>query len=263
MKLTGTAAVLSTALIMACTSAPVTTVVVPASAPSINPTQSTPSVPVVTAPVRPIPRSGTWAFSYAPGTYTYTITTDATIAPVGDTTQQRQVPELSQKATITISATGDVAVTDPVAVTSGVCDPNATLTTRAQGFISKLSNHLTAGDSWRDSTTTTGCRGMIPAESTIISNYVAIGDTTFANTLALQIHRTDSLTAIGEGAEGQHRILVTAKGTGLTDLFFNVATGRFIGSRGQQTSLVNVTTSGRLTQFIQRVTELVAIVGLQ
>jgi len=47
------------------------------------------------------------------------------------------------------------------------------------------------------------------------------------------------------------------------DLFLDTAAGRLLGSRGLQTSLVNVTTSGKLTQFIQHVTETASIAGFR
>ncbi len=248
------------AFIVACASASPGIAPGPVSAPGGSAAQPTLPPPLV-SPVsaKSVPRSGSWNFAYAPGTFSYAFTTNATIAPISDTTQRRVVPELSQTAIITISGTGDVQVVQPVIVTSASCDSNATLATRAQAFIPKLPNHITAGDRWRDSTTTSGCRGMIPAESTVISNYIAIGDTTLANTVVLQIHRTDLLTASGEGTEGQHRILVTAKGTGAADLFLDVASGRFVHAINTQTSLVNVNASGRLTQFVQHVTESISI----
>lgn len=264
MKPNGTIGALTMGCIMACASTPPATTPVPVTAPSGGSTQPAGSVPLITPePLKSTPRSGAWAFTYAPGTYAYTITTDATMAPISDSTQKRQAPELSQTATITISASGDVQVTEPLSVISGSCDANAALTVRAQQLITKLPNHLSAGDRWRDSTTTTGCRGIIPAESTVISNYSAVGDTIFANVSALQIQRIDSISASGEGVEGQHRILITAKGVAAVNLFFNVNTGRFVGSHGLQTSLVNITTSGRLTQFIQHVSESAVLVELQ
>jgi hypothetical protein len=249
----------SVALAIACASVPPAPVPEPASAPASSPAQpaSTPSAP---SPAKPKPaRGGAWAFAYAPGTYTYTLTTEAVIAPLSDSSQKRQLPGLNQKATITIGAGGDVQVVEPGAVTTTACDASAALTTRAQQLIPSIPAHLATGDHWRDSTTTNGCRGMIPAESAVISNYTVVGETTFANMPAVQIHRLDSLSARGEGSEGQHRISVTASGTGNTDLFLDVATGRLIGSSGLQSSLVNVTTSGRLAQFIQHVTEVITL----
>jgi hypothetical protein len=100
---------------------------------------------------------------------------------------------------------------------------------------------------------------MIPAQSTIISNYFVVGDTTINNAMILQIQRTDSLSANGEGADGQHRILVTAAGTGSGTLYLDVATGRLVGLFEVQSTRVNVTTSGRMTQFVQHTTETVSI----
>jgi len=264
MKLIGMASILSTAFLAACVSAPPATEPTPANKPAANPAQPT-LTPVPTAPTPPtrVSRGGPWVFAYAPGTYTYAIVTDAVIAPVVDTVQKRQIPELSQRATITLSSSGDLQVLDPAPGTMMLCDSSSALATRAQQLIPKLPNQLAVGNQWRDSTTTTGCRGTIPAESTVISNYVVVGDTTFANTAALQIHRTDSLSATGEGVEGQHRIIVTATGTGVMDLFLDAEAGRLLGSRGLQTSLLNVTTSGKLTQFIQHVTETATIAGFR
>ena len=84
-----------------------------------------------------------------------------------------------------------------------------------------------------------------------------------ANTHAVQIHRADSVSANGEGADGQHRIIIAAKGTGDTDLYFDVTSGRLIESRGVQNSVVSVTTSGTTTQFTQRVTENVGLTGVR
>jgi len=264
MRLKGTVGLLGAGLIMACAPVPPATAPEPVNEPGASTAQPTPAAPTAAASSAvPVPRSGSWTFAYAPGTYTYTVTTNAVVEPVTDTTQKRQIPVSNQTATIAISAVGDVEVVNPVAVTSASCDSNAAIMTRAQQLIPKLPGHLVAGDRWRDSTTTSGCRGMIPAESKVISDYVVIGDTSFANAPAVQIHRTDLLSVNGQGSEGQHRILVTATGTGVADLFFNVAAGQFVGSRSLQTTLVNVTTSGRSTRFIQHVTESVAAAGLR
>jgi hypothetical protein len=102
---------------------------------------------------------------------------------------------------------------------------------------------------------------MIPATTQAISNYVVGNDTLFANTYAIHITRIDTLSASGEGAEGQHRISMGATGTAVADLYVNPSTGQFLGSHSLQTALISITTSGRLTQFLQHVAEFIALKG--
>lgn len=256
MKLNGMTSIFGAVILSACASVPPAPEPVPVNRPGAESPQpiSPPKAPV---PAARISHGGPWSFTYAPGTYAFTITTNATVAPLADTTQKRRFPESDQKVTVTLSGTGDLQVVDPAPSTTTLCDSSSALITRAQQLIPKLPAQLAVGDHWRDSTATTGCRGMIPAESSTISNYVVLGDTVLPNMTALKIHRTDSLSATGEGADGQHRIFVTAVGTGAMDFFLDTGAGRFIQSRGSQTSIVNVTTSGKLTQFVQSVTEMV------
>jgi hypothetical protein len=181
---------------------------------------------------------------------------------VVDSLQTRTVPEERQRAVITIPDSGGVQVVDPAPVTSATCDASAALSTRAQELIPTLPQQLTIGQTWRDSTANMGCRGMIPGEATVISHYQVAGDTVIDNMTALRIVRADSITAQGEGADGQHRIIMTAIGTGAGELYFDVATGRLIKLQTTQNSLVNITTSGRLAQFLQNVTATISIAGM-
>lgn len=259
MKLTRTLTLSSGAFLVACAATPPVAAPTPTANPGIKPSTpaqpAQPSVPVSA----PVPRPGTRTFAYAPGTFAYTLTTDATVAPIVDTTQKRPIPELNQQVSLTITEAGDVQVISPVAGSSSACDQNAAFITLAHEVIPKLPDHLATGDHWRDSTLTSGCRGMIPATTQTISNYVVGSDTTFANTNAVRIGRTDSLSANGEGAEGQHRIIIAATGTSTTDFYVNPVTGQLLGSNGLQTALISVTTSGKLTQFLQHVRESVVL----
>lgn len=246
---------------MACAAASPVVSPTPVNAPASKPTQPTP--PPLPVPLAPVPAklTGSWNFRYAPGAYTYTIQTNGTIAPVSDTSQRQPLPEAHQTATITISGAGEVQVTNPPPATSPGCDPNTALILRAQELLPKIPNALIAGTTWRDSTTTTGCRGMIPAASTVISNYSVTGDTSINNTRVLQIERADSISATGEGSSGQHRIMVTASGTGLSHAFLDPITGRLLMLNGTQSTFVNVTTSGRVGRFLQNVTESITLDG--
>ena len=238
----------------------------PASEPASKPGNlpAPPLKPSSTSPAEMSPNAakgaGTWTFSYAPGTYTYNFTTTGTVAPATDTSRTQSVPTLNQNATIAVSPTGDVQVLDPVTAQSSACDPNTALITLAQQLIPRIPNQLVAGSTWRDSTTTSGCRGLISITSNVVSNYTVVGKTTTNNATVLQINRTDSLSANGEGADGQHRVSATAAGVGIGTIYLDPITGRLAGLKEVQNALISVTTSGRLTQFVQRATEIVSIV---
>lgn len=248
-------------IMMACASASPVVSPSPVNVPATKPTQPAPPLPTALPTPPPAKLSGSWNFTYAPGTYTYTMQTDGTIAPVSDTTRKQSLPQSHQTATIAISGSGDIQVMDPAPAASPACDPIAALILRAQQLLPRIPNALIAGARWRDSTTTTGCRGLIPAASTVISNYTVTGDTTINSTRVLQIQRADSISATGEGSSGQHRILVTATGTGLSHAFLDPITGRLVMLIGTQSTLVNVTTSGRLERFLQNVTESISLAG--
>jgi hypothetical protein len=162
-------------------------------------------------------------------------------------------------ATIGVTSAGTVEILNPVPAPPTACDPNATLITLAQQLIPRIPNQLTTGYTWRDSTTTSGCRGLIPITSTTVSNYVVVGDTVVNNAAVVQLTRTDSLSANGEGADGQHRVLITATGIGTGSIYLDPATGRLVALKETQRTLVSVTTSGRLSQFAQHTTETVSI----
>ncbi|HEV2641096.1 MAG TPA: hypothetical protein VGT98_00240 [Candidatus Elarobacter sp.] len=219
------------------------------------------SAPVVPPPATPAVRTGSWQFAFAPGGYSYSVVTDARITPVTDRAQGLVPPELVQHATISISPSGAVQVTDPTTATTSTapCDPTATLISRMQSLVPRLPARLVAGDTWTDSTTTTGCAGAFLATSHVMRRYTVIGDTTFAGIPAIQIHRADDITASSEGSNGQHRVLIAATGTGGGELFFDPAGGRFLGTIGTQHTTVDVTTSGRTTRFVQEITERVTI----
>jgi hypothetical protein len=223
--------------------------------PAPQPAASVPaSTPTPTTPVQ-VRGGGPWRFTPAAGTYTYTLVTEAQIAPATDTTQLRSVPVMTQQVIVNVTPAGDVQLVDPPAPTSGACDAAAVLATRAQALVPRIPAALTVGATWNDSTTADGCRGPIPSTTRTLRTYTVIGDTTYAGVPALQIHRADVIDAHGQGAEGQHDVTLSATGTGTVELFFDTTSGRFLGSDGTQTTAVDVGASGRTTRFIQHVHE--------
>lgn len=230
-------------------------------APVPQPTSPTPRPP---APPPNLPAQvsrggGPWQFAPAGGTYSYVLTTDARIDRVGDSTvsaTSRTLPTTTQRVTLAIFTTGDVQLVDPPAPASDApCDAAAALATRARDLIPRVPATLAAGATWTDSTTIDGCRGTIPATTHTVSHYTVLGDTTIDGVAALQIHRVDSISANGAGAQGQHRITLTATGTASAELYLDPASGHFLGVDETQETAVDVSTSGRTERFLQHVHE--------
>jgi len=227
----------------------------PAPQPS-TPAPAQPSAPQPTAAAQPVRGGGPWQYAPAGGTYSYVISTDATINHVDSAAPPRTLPTTTQRVTLAIFSTGDVQLVDPPAPMSGApCDAAAALATRALELVPRLPATFTAGATWSDSTTSQGCRGTIPTTTHTQSRYTVIGDTSIGGVAALQIHRADSITANGEGVQGQHHITLAATGSAATDLFLDTATGRFLGADEIQETNVSVTASGRTERFLQHVHE--------
>ena len=228
-------------------------------APAPQPATPAPSRAPVTVPSAPQTArgGGPWQFAPAAGTYSYVVVTDGQIQRTDSAgTPPRALPATTQRITLGIFSTGDVQLVDPPAPASGApCDAAAALATRARELIPRLPATLTAGATWTDSSTVDGCSGTIPTTTRTESRYTVVGDTTIGGITALQIHRADTLSAKGDGTQGQHRIALSATGTASTEIFVDPATGHFVGIDETQQTTVDITTSGRTQRFLQNVHE--------
>jgi hypothetical protein len=187
------------------------------------------------------------------------IVTTAQITSQSDTTTKHNLPTTTERTTITVMKHGDVQVIDPPPPTSVICDTIAALVTRAQQLIPKIPDRLVADSTWSDSSVETGCRGSIPATVTATHTYTVLGDTLYDSTPALHVKRTDTITAQGEGSEGQHHVSLVAKGTGITNFYVDPVSGRLLGSLNDQVTKLDITTSGQVGHFVQSVTERVTL----
>lgn len=220
-------------------------------------------VPSTRLPGRPSDTgTGPWTFSYTPGRYSYVIATSATVALEPDTGAKRTVPTLTQRVTVEVSGdSGAVRIVDPVAPGAPDCSsPGAALAARVAMLFPRVPPHVTRGLTWMDSLSVSGCRGPVPATTSVVRSYTALGEAPFAGMTTLHVRRSDSVAGKGEGSEGQHRVFVSASGAGTTDLYLEPTSGRFIGATGDQRMSLEVTTSGRTTRFVQRVADTVALV---
>jgi hypothetical protein len=184
------------------------------------------------------------------------IVTDGQLQRTDSASAPRTLPSTTQRITLGIFSTGDIQLVDPPAPASGApCDAAAALATRARELFPRVPATLTAGATWTDSSTVDGCRGAIPTTTHTQSRYTVIGDTTVGGITVLQLHRADTISAKGDGTQGQHRITLSANGSASAELLLDPATGRFLSVDETQEMAVDVGTSGRNQRFLQHVHE--------
>lgn len=208
-----------------------------------------------------------WHLNYAEGELVYDFKTDAQVAMMDSSSEGeedadfRSVPSSFNRATLGVS-NGEVVVLDPVEPESRNCDEVRSLIIRAKNalpLLRSIPEEVTVGSQWSDSVTSTGCRGNIPMKSTVIRSYEVVGDSANDTSVLLIIKRTEVIEASGEGSEDQHRIFIDAKGGSVGTLYFDVNAGVFTQIITTQTTRVKITASGRTSNFLQKVSEVVAL----
>jgi hypothetical protein len=227
-----------------------------------EPAKKTPTIPTVANEQSPT-HSGPWKFSYTPGTYTYTITTAAQVTLLSDTSNKRTLQTMSKNVVVNITQNGEIVVNSLSALdSSNSCDTAAASAIMKHQLVPKLPELLVANSTLHDSANVTACISLIPSRATIKERYTVFGDTTYEGIVVLRVQRLDSTVVDGEGKIGQHRLLLTAVGTGITELYFDLTAGRLLGSTGTQVTKLDITTSGQTNHFTQYVTQHTAFLSI-
>lgn len=201
--------------------------------------------------IRPTDR-GPWTFSYRTDTLRYQITRSASIDGQSDSIAHREISTNNTHEIVSLVVAGDTirynAVVDsfstasqgsagpvqpvslPIVISGTVdslglnidstateeqCNPvRSSLESDIRNLLISRPVQLSPGSSWRDSSVTATCLGSVPAKAIIIRRFLVTGITTYANEPAVEIERTDSISAQGQGRQNQHQLNIEISGTG-------------------------------------------------
>jgi hypothetical protein len=114
-----------------------------------------------------------------------------------------------------------------------------------------LGTTLTPGSTWTDSTTITFCREAIPIILAIKSTYIIHRQVTKNGTNTIHITKTDTMNASGAGSSGFHHTVVTASGSGKTDIYFDFTRGHTLEATTSQKLQWSITASNQTRVLIQ------------
>jgi hypothetical protein len=81
--------------------------------------------------------------------------------------------------------------------------------------------------------------------------YRVLGENIYEGTRAVVVQRSDTIQAEGEGAQQQHRLRLTANGTGSSVYYLDAATGRIVHLSIGQDLALSITASGKTSHFQQ------------
>lgn len=246
--------------------------------------------PVTAIPVPAATAPSSWTFNLAPGAMAYRISRSGVVENRSDSAIRREISANSSHETITLEQTGDTigftATVDSFSTTSqGIttppqqtttlpfqlsghfagdtiqissaalsdqCFPVATaLITDIHNLLPRFPQSLSTTSRWNDSTNSVGCQGSIPIRSQVSHSFSVVGETSYENSHVLVIQRADTIHAEGEGAQQQHRVLVTATGTGNAMYYLDPGTGHVVHLTVSQDVDLTVTASGRVNHFRQ------------
>jgi hypothetical protein len=112
---------------------------------------------------------------------------------------------------------------------------------------------------WRDSTTSTLCRGGIPLTVTRVSDFQISDVRSSGDSTVATVQRHTVLTLTGSGLQGSRRITVRGDGTSETVFTYDLRGGRFLGSSGQSELRLGFETIQQTEQVVQRSTSSVRL----
>lgn len=242
-------------------------------------------------PILRNPSANSWVFAYAPGVASYRVTRSATVENLSDQTPTREITTNLTHETLGLERVGDTIQFTMVADTfttttqnlvgpaqasqlpirlSGVlvhdtlqirtdstavrCSPSqSAIRTDVHNLIVPFPARLERGTVWTDSLEIAGCQAMIPTTARIQRTFRVSGETSYNGTPVVLVERRDSIQAHGEGAQGQHLLILDASGGGSVLYYLSPSSGQILNATAGQTLNMVITASGKTNSFRQNV----------
>lgn len=237
-----------------------------------------------------VPTSASWSFKYAPGTITYRISRSAAIESSNpDSVHRREISTNTTHEILTLEptdqATNFTAVVDtfatttqgligpvqpvqlPVHISGSITDSTVTINSEAgsekcnaigsmlatdlRNLLITFPGQLSSGVRWRDSTLVNGCQAGIPTSAHTTRSFVVSGEASYEGRSVLLITRADTTRAQGEGGLQQHRVSISATGTGAAVYYLDPIAGRIVRLTVDQIINLGLTTLSGQFQFRQ------------
>ena len=249
-------------------------------------------------PILSNPSASSWAFSYTPGMVSYRVTRSATVENVSDSAPGREITANLTHETLGLERVGDTiqftivvdtfvtttqnlvgpAQVSPLPIhlsgllvhdtlqivadsTAVPCSPSqSAIRTDAHNLLVPFPARLEQGRVWTDSLEISGCQAMIPTIARIHRIFRVSGEASYQGKPVVIVERRDSIQAHGEGAQGQHQLVLDASGTGSVLYYLSPSSGRIVNAAAEQNLDLVITASGRTSNFRQNLKQEFALI---
>ena len=220
-------------------------------------------------------------FAYAPGTVSYVVTSEATIAEIDSATAPRVFREVARVDLMTspvesytiVTTRGSVEGTSTASTiqpfvdtlraervpdataepTMPICGRDTVPPMHLVTLLPPVPQELREGVRWQRRHVYASCQGMIPVRVERTDSYVVTGRALQVGPGGVTISRTSSVAYAGSGVEGQHNVQLTGAGSGRATFALDASAGRLVSVIDESDSEIAVTASRRTRRFTQRI----------
>lgn len=221
------------------------------------------------------------SFAYAPGTVSYVVTSEATIAEIDSSAPPRTFREVARvqlviapaEGVTIVTTTGSVEGTTTASIiqpfvdtlhaesVDAVAEPRMPICGRDTvppmnlvTLLPPVPQELREGVRWQRRHVYASCQGLIPVRVERTDSYLITGRAPQATGAGgVTVTRTSSFAFAGSGVEGQHNVRLAGSGSGQATLVLDPSAGRLVSVVDDSTSEIDVTASGRTRRFAQRI----------